>query len=355
MMNRRLLADYGLQTAMLVIGFAVIGQAALAGVTIELMADAAVGEKYVRLGKVARIAGDREEVEKIDRVYLGRAPIKGEVRAISRLEIRRRLSEIGLYRNVTITGSQLVRVQWTSLQVKAIVPVNNTDIKKEQRQLADDLTGRAEKMLASRAIIKHLYRIFGRDNIEVDVVVHELSASIPLDVKNLKVMEKISGRLPGQATLVLVRHDPETGGIREVTAKVTVSASAEVVMLRRALRPRELIQANDIYLTRRRLETGKAYLPVEAKELAGRQAAKTLRAMTPLQVGDLEIPPVVVKNHFVTVKTIGRGFSIQSSAKALASGQIGDQIMVEDMSNKAQFPVRVAGPNQVEILVAGGK
>ena len=211
----------------------------------------------------------------------------------------------------------------------------------------------AEAMIM-RSVAQVFSRQFNRTDLEGEIHLLSLDRDLPAAVETLEMREIISGRLPGKADARFLAQDREGKALGHVTARIEAWVSASVVTLRRPLRPGEGLMAEDVVLSHVRLQPGTAYLPVRAESLAGCQAARSLRPMTPLLEGDLAVPAAVHKGELVAVDTRAGGFQVRSIARSLSSARAGERVIVENLETKKRFVALVTGPGTVAVGDAEG-
>ncbi len=315
-----------------------------ADVTVSLRETAGIAGDYVRLEQVAEVDGDETEMKRVAGLYLGPVPPAGEIRKITRAQIRNRLLEVGLARMVRLIGSDAVMISRRKPGMIRLPATTCSQSKKRSVRIKqNDRTRKLLTHLAGQAVRRYMERSMQRDDLELNITVENLKGEMNPQTGNM-VMERIlSGRLPGRAR-VMLQSKSEPGEIRaKFTAMVEVRAFAQVLFLRRSLQRGQMLQPEDLMIRKTELKQNIAYMPLDPKALAGRQAARFLRAMSPLKHGDLEIPAAVVKDQLITVKTMAGAFNVTMRVRSLGTARPGELVTVENLDSKKQFMVRVTG------------
>ncbi len=81
----------------------------------------------------------------------------------------------------------------------------------------------------------------------------------------------------------------------------------------------------------------------------GQMASGTAHTLT-------AVPGTAVKRRqLVIVDTEGKGWRLQTKARAHEGGTVGDIITVEDLETKAKYPVRITGMGTVSVVVNKNK
>ncbi len=322
---------------------------AAAGVTVELRESAAVHQAYVRLGQVADVRGQERASTRIARLFLGPAPAEGRARRMSREQIRGRLEEVGLATDVTFAGARTVLIERAEAPR---APARQAATASERRAAPAQPDGAAEaeptrlQALVAAAVRDHVARIFPRKDLSVRVRVESVDGTLPQEAVQLRMRRVVRGRVPGRAQVELDLRDADGKARGWIQASVEVAAFARVLMLRRRLRRGETVTPADLIVQEAALESGTAYLPLAPQAVADCEAARSLRAMEPLEQGDVERPAAVFKGQRITVASRAGGFRIHMKVLALADAALGDRVFVENPNGapeRRRFLVRVTG------------
>lgn len=90
--------------------------------------------------------------------------------------------------------------------------------------------------------------------------------------------------------------------------------------------------------------------PIRRKEqLIGMEMRRGVNSGTVFTADLLTAPEAVVRGDHVMITAETGGFSVRSRGKALSSGGIGEQVMVENLSSTRTLRARITAPGQVEI------
>jgi flagella basal body P-ring formation protein FlgA len=90
--------------------------------------------------------------------------------------------------------------------------------------------------------------------------------------------------------------------------------------------------------------------PIRAKEqLIGMEMRRGVNAGTVFTADLLTAPEAIVRGDHVVITAETGGFSVKSRGKALGSGRIGEQVMVENLSSTRAVRARIIGPGHVKI------
>lgn len=109
------------------------------------------------------------------------------------------------------------------------------------------------------------------------------------------------------------------------------SASADVVIATRTLRPHSLLTAQDVALK-------PGSIPGVASDLAqvlGKETRVAIYAGRPIRSGDLSAPAVVERNQIVLLTFAKNGLTIQSEGRSLNRASPGERIRVMNLSSRS--------------------
>ncbi len=382
---------------------------AWAEVVVIIRREAQSAGKYIRVGDIARVDGPQDQVREVAATILGPAPSHGESRNITRWDIENRLLEMGIMAKVAFSGNDHVRVLGSGagggsagsqsyrdqeFEYQPLNPVPATSLNGTRRnrdfgtdsgapvssrspaapsadgaarpgtvqfelsqpqgssagRLGGDVSSRVAGVIST--YIGERYRSGkNRPDVEVETRILSIEGSITPDVNEIAVEEALDGRVPGKAELRLRLRDRDGSAPRfvSVVAETTVFAPALVAV--RNISRGESLSARDFGVTRIKMESGKAYMPPNPAVVEGRESTRSMRPGEPLLAQDAQPGEAVKRGTMVIVKAVGKGWEIQSKAKAQGSGTVGDIITVEDSNNRNKFPARIIGRGMVEVIV----
>jgi len=90
--------------------------------------------------------------------------------------------------------------------------------------------------------------------------------------------------------------------------------------------------------------------PIRQKEqLIGMEMRRGVNAGTIFTADLLTAPDAIARGDHVVITAESGGFSVRSRGKALSSGGVGEQVMVENLSTTRTVRARITAPGQVEI------
>lgn len=90
--------------------------------------------------------------------------------------------------------------------------------------------------------------------------------------------------------------------------------------------------------------------PIQDREaLLGRDMIRSVNAGTILTPDLVDVPDAVSRGDHVVITARSGNFSVQTRGKALADGQVGDQVPIQNLSSQRTVRGLITGPGHVEI------
>ncbi|OQX20175.1 MAG: flagella basal body P-ring formation protein FlgA [Desulfobulbaceae bacterium A2] len=127
-----------------------------------------------------------------------------------------------------------------------------------------------------------------------------------------------------------------------------VEAMAPVAVAVRTLQRGEAVGAGDIRLSRQDLLRQRQPF-LQAADLIGRLATRTLAAGVVIEARDVAAPPVVKKGEVVKLITGSDSFQLSTMALATADGADDAVILVRNLNSNKVIHARVSGPGLVTV------
>lgn len=182
----------------------------------------------------------------------------------------------------------------------------------------------------------------------IDVQVRPLDGRLALAkcAEPLQTLPAHSGRALG-AVSVGVRcpgGEPWTLYVRG-----EVSASQTIPVLQHSLQRGDLVGSNDIALENRRINQDFGGIVTDPVHLVGMEARRNLDAGTPLRHSDLISPVLVERGQTVSIVSGGGGLRVSMQGKALASGSVGDRVLVANLNSGKRVEGVIAPDGSVTI------
>ncbi len=132
-----------------------------------------------------------------------------------------------------------------------------------------------------------------------------------------------------------------------VYVPATLEIYADVLVSTRFLGRGEIVSESD--LTYRRLDiatAGHGHM-MEIDRVAGMQVKRPIKIGATIKSNHLEAPEIVEKGQTVVVTSSSRFLSVETSAVALSSGQLGEQIKVKNERSNRVVSAQIVAPGRV--------
>ncbi len=135
------------------------------------------------------------------------------------------------------------------------------------------------------------------------------------------------------------------------TVEVTsdVAGFLDVVVPTRFIKTDEVIEADDVALSRVKLLDLKQQFVTDMDEVVGKSAARPLQAQAPVRLVSVKKPYAVRKGDRVTIEARGGGLSIQTVGTTKSGGQVGQIVTVTNVDSGKEIRAKVIGPGVVQV------
>lgn len=213
---------------------------------------------------------------------------------------------------------------------------------------------RAEQRVATEeirlAVLHHLERDL-RVGGEVDVRLVEPAAPVPLPAGAVTIRVSGPGGEAGSGRRqVLVALAVDGKPVRSLTATVEVEVQVEAVAPVRLIARDEVLEAEDLAVTKVRLPEGRrADFVRRVEEAAGRRAVRPLPPHQPIGAGGLALPYAVRKGERVVIEAHRGGLTIRAAGLTKAAGVVGQTVAVTNLDSGKQLQATVSGPGVVQV------
>ncbi|MBC6907395.1 flagella basal body P-ring formation protein FlgA [Saccharophagus sp. K07] len=128
-----------------------------------------------------------------------------------------------------------------------------------------------------------------------------------------------------------------------------VDVFAEIVVLARSLERGTVLTQDDVTLMRMNLAQAGFGNIRDTNQVVGMELKRRLEAGEPVRLSHVKQPQVVRKGDRVVLEASTGAVSVVTSATALASGQVGEQIQVRNEKSKRIVDAEIVGPGKVKV------
>ena len=294
--------------------------------TIRLLEKVEINAATISLGEIARINGaDRQLVQRLKEVDIGKAPLPGRSRVIEIDYIRLRLKQNGF------------SSEDFDLQSSSPVEITRGHIEIDQQKI--------EK------IVSHYLRatVLKGNNIA--------------QIKDLRVPERIilpKGHITYQVTaprntnylgkIPLAVHFNVDGQFqKKIWTSATIEMFVDVVVAAKPLRKHKTITEDVIELRKMDLAHLPADVITDPQSVLGKRTRSTISAKTVLRADLIELPPLVKRGDIVVIVAESKGLRITALGKAKHKGRLGERIPVENFDSKKILNAQVLDAKTVSV------
>ena len=175
--------------------------------------------------------------------------------------------------------------------------------------------------------------------------------------------------LPGDAEPTLsianLSHDPVNGRFTALVvapapgiplAKASISGRvvtmAEIPVLRRRMKPGEVIRGDDIEWINTRADRLGRNIIVDTENMVGMSPRRPIRPGESILASELRAPVVVAKNSLITIRLTTARLSLTAQGRAMESGASGDVIRVMNTQSNKIINAAVVDTSTVRVVPA---
>ncbi len=308
--------------------------------TVRVWAGAVVNADQIRLRDVASADGfDPTRLDELNHFVVAEAPRPGQSLAIS-LEAVREALRRGKVNMATLlmngAGECIVRR-----------PVSLPEVARVVGKASHQLVGPTLR----EHVIRHLRESLDGYGGHIDVTFPDTSRSLldfagPADMFDVRLVgRRRLGKIDLQITVSKESEPPQV-----LLTSAVVNMKREVVVAARILERGRIISRNDVIVEERAFEKLEHIPTLAITEVIGQQVKRTVRVGSFVRSSDIKSVTLVQRKEVIRVRSAGSGIVLESTARALESGVLGDFIEVRNEVSAKTFRVRVTGLRQAEIV-----
>jgi flagellar basal body P-ring formation protein FlgA len=185
---------------------------------------------------------------------------------------------------------------------------------------------------------------------DVEITVSNLDPRLKLPQCDAQVQHSVTSPRPYGANISVKTHcSGNNAWTFYVPARIDVYA--EIAVMARNLERGSILTAADVGLNRMNISQAGSGHTHEFNEVLGKELKRSLHAGEPVRLTHLKAPQVVRKGDRVVLEARGSGVSVVTSARALANGQIGDQIQVQNEKSQRVIDAEVVAAGRVRVAL----
>lgn len=200
------------------------------------------------------------------------------------------------------------------------------------------------------AIVRHLEQEFGGKVREVRVAVIEPREPIPVPAGRLEIAVLPSALEEGLGRRIFHLQLSHNGRpVDTVEVLSDVAGFADVVVPSRLIKTDEVIETEDVTVSRIRLVDLRQQFATDLNDVVGKSAARPLQSQLPIRTMSLKKPYVVRKGDRVTIEARSGGLSIQAAGVSKAGAELGQMVTVTNSDSGKELRAKVVSPGVVRV------
>ncbi|HEU4683887.1 MAG TPA: flagellar basal body P-ring formation chaperone FlgA [Nitrospira sp.] len=201
-----------------------------------------------------------------------------------------------------------------------------------------------------RAVQRYLERELEGKVREVQVTLIEPQEPIatPSPRVNLEVIPGVQEEGLGRR-LFRVRLSHRGRELETVEVLSDVAGYADVVVPSRLILTDEIINAEDLTLSRVKLIDLKQPFMTNPNDAIGKSAARPLQSQVPIRLASLKKPYAVRKGDRVTIEARSGGLFIQATGVTKSGGELGQSVTVVNSDSGKELRAKVVAPGVVHV------
>jgi len=170
------------------------------------------------------------------------------------------------------------------------------------------------------------------------------------DMLWLRGVNIVEHQLSGASQTVVFGPQPVSGRIKVEAPVVREPTSPGVVVATRPLPAGTVLGAGDIRLEQGGSAAGLPAAPRAIDEVLGKETVKPIAAGKAIEASALRPAVVVRRGEVVTVCAHASGIRVETKAKAVKDGGLGDLIDLETLGDRRCYLARVVGPQRAVVV-----
>jgi flagella basal body P-ring formation protein FlgA len=165
-----------------------------------------------------------------------------------------------------------------------------------------------------------------------------------LEIRVKQGGDEVLGRRTFQLALVVDGMPARTATVRAETA-----AWADVVTAAHAMKPNDVLEADDVVVARVPLASGKSDYLRSVDDVVGKRVVRSLQVNKPIVASAVGEPYAVRRGDRVTIEAKRGGLLIQTAGITKGAAQAGDTVTVTNLDSGKDVRARAVGPGTVRV------
>ncbi len=286
-----------------------------------------VDSPRIHLGQIVNIdAAPSEMAGRLGRIEIGRAPLAGQTRGISRDYILLRLRQSG------------IDTATLDLQLPAKIRVRRSAVKITREEM--------EMMVRD-----HLMATASSEEAEVNITAVRIKDDVLLPKGRIQhEVQRQRQSAPSRLQPVSIVFKVDGRFVRKVSALVSLEIMQNVVVTRKPLPRFKVITTQDVMIRQINV-TGIADTVIRSIEsVVGKRARRAIGMHDALHSNMVEWPPVVQKGDRVTIIAESGNLRITALGEVRGTGKVGEQVRVVNLDSKKNITAQVVDHRTVRVV-----
>lgn len=294
-------------------------------VTAKEMAE--VDSPRIRLGQIVEIdAATSEMAHRLARIEIGRAPLAGQTRGISRDYILLRLRQSGIDPGTL------------DLRLPAKIPVRRSAVKITREEM--------EMMVRD-----HLMATASSDEAEVNITAVRIKDDVLLPKGKIQhEVQRQHQSAPSRMQPMAIVFKVDGRFVRKVSALVSLEIMQNVVVSRKPIPRFKVITAQDVMMRQVNVASMADTVIRSMENVVGKRARRAIGMHDAMHTNMVEWPPVVQKGDRVTIIAESGNLRITALGEVRSTGKVGEQVRVVNLDSKKNITAQVVDNRTVRVV-----
>ena len=313
-------------TSFFILFFILIGMAQAADVSITLKEKVVVEDTKIHLGDMCRIDSlDPDLGQKLDRLFIAKAPQPGRSRKITVDYLKLRLKQMDLSPEaIMFSGPEQSYVTRDGFEVS----------EEEISKIVDEFI--------------QTNRVWGNAAVEVKDI--QLSADRTLPKGHTTYQIEQPDHLRSLSTLPLsIVFDVDGKYQKTVRANVKVAALGSVVITAKPIGRLKPISVEDLKVEVMDLVGLSKNVITDINEIVGKRARRNIQAGEFLRPDLIEMPPLVKRGDMVVIVAESKGLKVTAIGEVKSAGRLGERVKVVNLDSNKRLSAWVVDNKTVKV------
>lgn len=207
--------------------------------------------------------------------------------------------------------------------------------------------------IITQAVRRHIDTLDPWINEKIQVTFEPFNTVRQLPEGKTSIAVRAYEEIPGSANMVRFNVDIMVDEIqaRTLEVKAKILPFRAVWVAKRSMDQKTVISRDDLEPREIPLDAGQNAYVSSAEEIAGMELSRRIKQGQPIMRHVLQPPLCASRGDPVTVISGNKGLEIRLSARALASGRQGDQILCENEQSKRRVLVKLTGIREGSLYI----